>query len=145
MRRRIEPDAPLLLDTHVWVWLIEGVPGRLSASDIEMVERAGENAGILVSAISVWELGVLEAKGRVALSTGIHAWVERAMGAPGVKLAGLTPAIALDASRLPGNPHGDAADRILIATARRYRARLATRDRAILTYARTGAVEVQPV
>ena len=83
---------------------------------------------------------MLEAKGRVSLSTGIHAWVERALDAPGVTLAGISPAIALDASRLLGASHGDPADRILIATARQHGARLATRDRAILDYARTGAL-----
>ena len=145
MPTRTEPDTCLLLDTHVWIWLLEGVPGKLDRSDIRLITRTSETAGLLVSAISVWELGVLEAKGRVSLSTGIHAWVERALDAPGVTLAGISPAIALDASRLPGASHGDPADRILIATARQHGARLATRDRAILDYARTGALLVHRV
>jgi PIN domain nuclease of toxin-antitoxin system len=62
-------QAPLLLDTHYWIWMESGdsdrVPQRLR---LAIQEAAG--AGVLMlSAISVWELGFLEAKGRIQLSS----------------------------------------------------------------------------
>ena len=93
-----------------------------------------------MSVISVWEIGILHARGRIALSLEIDDWVERALAGPGVRLAQITPAIALDGTRLAGNPAGDPADRILMATARALDARLVTRDRRILEYAQRGFI-----
>ena len=70
------------------------------------------------------------------------ALVERALGAPGTKLVELSPAIALESSHLPGTLHGDPADRMIVATARRYDALLVTRDQKLLDYGRCGFVNV---
>ncbi len=59
---------------------------------------------------------------------------------PGVTLEGLTPDILIDSSLLPGEPHGDPADRIIIATARALDLTVVTRDRHILNYAERGHV-----
>ena len=61
---------------------------------------------------------------------------------PGVQLKGLTPSIAIESTRLPGELHRDPADRILIATARLTGAALVTSDDRILNYARPGDVRV---
>jgi PIN domain nuclease of toxin-antitoxin system len=50
----------------------------------------------------------------------------------------LTPEIALESTRLPAPFHGDPADRIIAATARRFSARLLTKDRKLLAYGRQG-------
>jgi PIN domain nuclease of toxin-antitoxin system len=42
----------------------------------------------------------------------------------------------MDASQLPGEPHGDPADRMIVATARHLGASVVTRDSRILAYAR---------
>ena len=131
MRERIEI---YLLDTHVFVWLMNGSEDLASSPCIRRLEEAASRAGIKVSAISIWEIGMLESKGRVSLPTSPAAWVERALTAPGLSLVPLTPAIALHSSRLPGNFHGDPADRIIVATARELGATLVTRDRQILDY-----------
>ena len=67
-------------------------------------------------------------------------WFARLLQRPGVQLAPLTPEAAIEASFLPGKVHGDPADRLLIATARRLGAALVTRDRQILDYADSGNV-----
>ncbi|HCV25099.1 MAG TPA: PIN domain nuclease, partial [Candidatus Latescibacteria bacterium] len=64
----------------------------------------------------------------------------QALSSPGLSLAPLTPDIALASSRLPGEIHGDPADRMLIATARSLGATLVTRDRRILEYSQAGHV-----
>ena len=63
------------------------------------------------------------------------------MARPGIRLAALTPEIAIDASHLPGVFHSDPADRMIVATARRIGAAIVTRDRKILDYAEAGFVE----
>lgn len=134
--------GPLLLDTHVWIWMMEGEKGVLADSAMEAIREASRTGGVLVAAISVWEVGMLEVKGRLTLSRAVEDWVDRGLAAPGTRFAKLTPEIAIESTRLPGDVHGDPADRLLIATARRTGARLATRDRAILSYAQAGHVNV---
>lgn len=139
------PDpAPqsLLLDTHVWIWAMEGDRSGLSASVIAELEAASQSGGILVSAISVWEVAMLEAKGRISLTVPLDDWVEAARRAPGVTLLELSPRIAIESTRLPSTPPGDPADRILVASARTENARLVTCDRDIIAYGQEGHVAV---
>lgn len=140
---RIADTSPLLLlDTHIWIWALNGVRGALSASSIAMLNQASAHGGLLVSAISVWEVAVLSSKRRISLAQPIDAWVSAGLSAPGIRLVPLTPEIAIDSTRLPGVTHGDPADRIIIATARRMAATLVTSDRAILDYANAGHLQV---
>ena len=133
------PDL-FLLDTHVWIWFFEGVESEIPRGIRQTLRNASMESALLVSAMSVWELGMLEVRGRVRLSMDCRVWVQRALGAPGLRFQGLTPSIAIESSRLPGVIHGDPVDRILIATARLIGASLVTRDHRILDYAETGQV-----
>lgn len=78
----------------------------------------------------------------VRFSMEVGEWVRRALGAPGVHFSPLSPEVALDSTRLPEPVHGDPADRILVATARRVGATLVTRDTKILDYGRQGLLSV---
>lgn len=129
-----------LLDTHIWLWYAEGDSDQLKRAAIKRLEEMRRGEGLWVSAISVWELGILAAKGRVQLSVPLRDWVDRALRAPGVYLASLDALSAVESTLLPGELHGDPADRFLIATARTQGKFLATRDRAILHYAEQGLV-----
>jgi PIN domain nuclease of toxin-antitoxin system len=142
MPTRSLPPRPLLLDTHVWIWVMDGMTRELGRNAVDAVARAGAGGRVLVSAISVWEVAVLEAKGRVRFALDVAEWVRRALNAPGVRLAELTPEIAVDSARLSADVHGDPADRILIATARRAGATLVTRDPKIVDYGRQGLLSV---
>jgi PIN domain nuclease of toxin-antitoxin system len=115
------PDrlGPLtVLDTHVWIWVVEGDRAALAPSAIEAISRAAKEGAVRVSAISVWEVAMLEAKGKISLSRPVDDWVQAALRAPGVSLLPLSPDIAIESTRLPGAPGGDPADRILMASAR---------------------------
>ncbi len=133
-------DRPVLLDTHVWVWLMEGRAG-VNSKAVRLMERAGEESFLRVSAISPWEVGMLEARGRLRFDIPCEEWVEHAFGLPGLSLMPLTPSICVRSSRLPGDFHGDPADRIIVATARELGAVLLTRDEPILQYAAQGHVQ----
>ncbi len=129
-------SEPLLLDTHYWIWLQSGAKYRLTPKIHTMIEQAAAKGRMLLSVISVWELGVLEAEGRIRLQLPCDQWVREALATPGLSLAPLTPEIALESSRLPGTFHGDPADRIIVATARSLGARLLTRDQTMIEYGR---------
>jgi PIN domain nuclease of toxin-antitoxin system len=130
------PNEPLLLDTHCWVWAQLGVVQQLSRAEQSAI-RIAETAGQLrVSVISVWELAMLEKRGRIGLPMNIRTWVEEALSKPGVSLAPLTAEIAIESIHLPGELHADPADRIIVATARVLGATLFTKDRRILDYSR---------
>jgi PIN domain nuclease of toxin-antitoxin system len=118
--------------------VVEGVRARLSAAVVDEIEDASRRGQILVSAISVWEVAMLEAKGRITLSRPLQEWVRAALRAPGISLLEISPEIAIESTRLPGTAHGDPADRILIASARAVGGRLATCDGRLIGYAEQG-------
>ena len=136
----------LLLDTHVWLWLALGTPKKISPAVLRVLEEAGEATGLMVSIVSIWELALLVARDRIVLPLPWSDWVALALNRPEIRLVGLTrPVAAIDSVYLPGEIHADPADRFLIATARGYRARLATHDEKIIAYGRAGHVKVLEV
>ena len=134
-------ERPLLLDTHVWLWLAEA-PERVARACVDLVRRAEPAGWVHISPISVWEVATLARKGRVVLSRDLPSWVGRTLDSD-LRLAPFTPEIAIDAAFLPGDPIGDPADRLLIATARAFDGVLITRDRAILAYGAQGHLRVR--
>ena len=98
---------------------------------------------VLVSPITAWEIGLLVAKGRLALSLPPLSWFEQVLEL-GVDLAPMTPDILVASSSLPGPPLRDPADRIIAATARAMGYRLMTRDRPLLDFAASGQVAAIP-
>lgn len=135
----------LLLDTHAWIWYAEGTADRFSLRDIARIDEAREQSRLCVSAVSVWEIGMLHNKRRLTLSAALDAWVERAARLPGFRLLPLSADCALESTRLPGSIHGDPADRFLVAIARIVGLGLMTRDDKIIEYAQQGYVNVVPI
>jgi PIN domain nuclease of toxin-antitoxin system len=133
---------PLLLDTHVWIWLNEG-GSELGDGVVRRIGRAAADGLAIVSVMSVWEVGLLHAKQRVVLGLALPIWVQRAL-APPITLGALTSEIAMSCHQLPGQLHSDPVDRVLVATARIEGLTLVTRDRAILEYAAQGHVRALP-
>jgi PIN domain nuclease of toxin-antitoxin system len=137
-----EAGRPLLLDTHIWLWYVENQSKRFSPRITPLVEAAVQRGELLISAISVWEIAVLETIRRIELSQDLRTWVARALGFPGVRFKGLSPSIAIESTHLPGALHRDPADRILVATARLSGAALVTCDERLLDYSKSGHVRV---
>ena len=135
-------SQPILLDTHYWIWLQFGAEDVFSARVRRTVDGAAAEGRLLLSVISVWEVGMWEAKQRIRLNLPCERWVREALDTPGFSLVPLTPEIAVDSSRLPGVFQGDPADRIIVATARRLGARLLTRDEKLIDYGRSHHVEL---
>ena len=126
--------SKLLLDTHVWVWLMNGDNRQLGPNVIAVMEESASGGGMHISAISVWEVAMLESKGRIRIFKDCLDWVRQALDAPGVQLLPLSPEVAVASCRLPGVFHGDPADRMLVASARLHDLRLVTYDQRIIAY-----------
>lgn len=69
--------SALLLDTHIWLWYAEGVTERLRPTSIRKLDEARRAEGLIVSAISVWEIAMHAARGRIQLAVPLRDWVER--------------------------------------------------------------------
>jgi PIN domain nuclease of toxin-antitoxin system len=128
----------LLLDTHVLIWAMLNEPhlGRQAAKNINLASRQDRLA---ISAITPWEIGLLERKKRITLQKDVLQWIREALAKPGVSLVPLEPEIAVNSTRLPFEMHPDPADRILVATARHLGAILVTADKTLLDIARKGS------
>ena len=132
--RRLDP---LLLDTHVLLWLIDGNLS-LGRQAIRAIDEASRGERLLVSAITPWEIGMLVSKKRITLQKEVLAWMRSALSRPGIELVPLSQEISVGCNNLPFEMHADPADRILAETARHLGATLVTADGALLVIARQG-------
>ena len=93
-------------------WTLTAGYGRSWASSSGCRERhcrrirnAESEGNLRVSVISIWELAMLEKRGRVALPMNVRTWVEQALNKPGIAVAPLTPEIMIESVHLPGELH----------------------------------------
>lgn len=131
----------LLLDTHVAVWLVDGLP-RLRPAARRAIDRAAARGRLIISAISFWEVALLARRDRLALTMPALDWRRAVLALPGLTEAPVSSEIAIEAISLPDPFHADPADRFIVATARLEGARLVTYDRRILDYGRAGHVQI---
>lgn len=118
----------LLLDTHIWLWLLID-PSRLGP---RVVEALSEPANELwLSPLSVWETLILCTKGRLELDPDPRSWVQRQLATGAFREAPVTWSVAIE-SRSLATEHEDPADRFLAATARVYDLTLVTSDWRLL-------------
>jgi PIN domain nuclease of toxin-antitoxin system len=123
----------ILLDTHAWVWWVNGQPSLSRKAD-RSIQQAARSAGVYVSSISVWEITQLAARGRLELTMDVESWVAKSEAMPFLHFVPVDNAIALKSVRLPEPLHNDPADRMIIATSTILGFPLVTRDKRILDY-----------
>lgn len=131
----------LLLDTHIWIWLLEG-DDRLPRRLIDSLHSAADHAGLWVHPISAWEVAMLSRKGRLKLSRPVGQWIAEATTLPGIQVAPVTPALAAEAALLETPGLTDPVDRWLVAAAWTAGVTLVTLDREILRFAESVGVRV---
>jgi PIN domain nuclease of toxin-antitoxin system len=117
----------IILDTHAWLWWVNESE-KLAPRAQEIIQGADQ---IGICAISCWEVAMLIAKGRLGLSMDVQVWIDLGLQRPKVILLPLIPEIAVLATRLPGNFHGDPADRLIVASCLVHKAALVSKDKKI--------------
>jgi PIN domain nuclease of toxin-antitoxin system len=120
-----------LLDTHVLLWWFASET-RLPAAHRRVIRKAGPEAPLWVSDISLWEIATLVERGRIELPLPVRTWLERATAPPLVQRIGISPAVAAEVAVLPATFLRDPADRIIVASARVLGATLLTLDQRIV-------------
>lgn len=123
----------LVLDTGAWLaWI--SAPARIPPRTQRAMLEEETRSGLVVSAISIWEVATKAALGKLALDRDTGEWLDLATSHPGITVLPVDPADAIEATRLPGDLPHDAADRMIVALARRLDCPLVTSDRTLRAY-----------
>jgi PIN domain nuclease of toxin-antitoxin system len=130
-----------LVDTCALIWLVNS-DDKANFGAVESTLNMAYNSGtpVYMSPISAWEIAMLAAKGRLPIAMSPRAWIDQLITRSGLLWVQMPVEVLLASNALPADPHGDPADRIIIATAREYGMRIVTRDQKILDYAEKGHV-----
>jgi PIN domain nuclease of toxin-antitoxin system len=123
-----------LLDTHAWIWWLAH-DKRLSKRAATEIDRAARGDTLALSAISVWEVAKKVEKGQLKLDRPLDDWLDLALHIEGLQVLELTRPVLVESCRLPAPFHGDPADQIIVATARKRTAVLVSADARIQSYA----------
>jgi PIN domain nuclease of toxin-antitoxin system len=133
----------LLLDTHSWIWTVEGDTKKIGQRARRLIQQAAARDRIRISPVTIFEVTALSVAGRLRLAQSLERWMDEALAVPGLRVAELTVDIAIDAGSIPRVALGDPLDRLLVATARALTATFLTADASILGYAAaTGRLRV---
>jgi len=120
----------ILLDTHVWIWLSIDARQSLSRQAQEAI-RSGSHKWI--SAISCWELANLVERRRLGFTIPTLNWIRQSLTENDIRIADLTPEIAVESTKLQGF-HRDPADQIIVATSRVLGMPVVTSDQRIIHF-----------
>lgn len=121
----------ILLDTHIWHWWTNQIPGKLPPALADLIENADE---VAVSTISCFEMAWLVRHGRIELDIPLDDWFAAVEASRSVGYLPVTAEVARRAVELPEH-HRDPQDRIIIATALVHDAQLISFDTIFPAYA----------
>lgn len=120
----------LLLDTHVWLWMLTA-PERLGSDTTSLV--AGRTHDLILSAATSWEVTIKYRLGKLPLPSPPHRYIPERMQAFGLEPLPITHPHTLRVAELPDH-HGDPFDRLLVAQAQLEDLTLLTVDRMFAKY-----------
>jgi len=124
----------IVLDTHALVWWVSD-PSRIPAKARRAIGSAvAAGDPVYASSISVWEVAMLVAQGRLELTLDVEAWIAHVEALPLVQFVPVDNRVAVRAVRLEGFRHRDPADRMIVATALGLGATLVTADQRLQAY-----------
>lgn len=124
----------LLLDTHVWLWIAEGNSRRVGRRTRQLIARAEKRGEVRISPASIFEVATLHTLGRLRLARPVDSWIREAIDETGLRIAPVSPDVAIDAGLIARTALPDPLDRLIVATARDRQATIVTADDRILQY-----------
>lgn len=125
----------ILLDTNVLLRLYAGLDAGISPTAMRRIDMANARGQVLVSPLSLFEIGLLNQKERLPSAIDVaQLWMSAS--ANGIKEAPLSVQPGIRAASLHEEdfPTNDPIDRLLVATALSAGWELATIDRTILDW-----------
>jgi PIN domain nuclease of toxin-antitoxin system len=120
----------ILLDTCALVFDALA-PERLSAEASRTIEEGDENGSLACCDISLWEIAMLVAKGRLDPGMEVLSFMNLVLASRLIRSLPITPEIAKISAMDTLFAHHDPADRIIAATALHYEKPLVTCDDAL--------------
>jgi len=121
-----------LLDTCVVIWWANGNTRKISVAADRLLRSP--DTVVSLAAFSIVEIAVLTERKRLTLDKHWKLWVRQTVSVYGWSVLPATWEVMEEAYSLPGEMHGDPADRILVATARLNGLTLVTPDEKLLNY-----------
>jgi PIN domain nuclease of toxin-antitoxin system len=109
------------------VWLA-AEPANISPKARAAIRRALASGGLAIASISVWEMAMLFARGRIRSAGTTESALARILEATAISVREITPSIAALATQFPESFPKDPADRLIAATARAENVPLVTQD-----------------
>ena len=119
-----------LVDTHAFLWAAME-PGKLSKVARGTIERP--DGELLLSTVSLWEIGILQSLKRIQLKLTIREVAELSVAELGAELVAIEPEHLDRMKRLPFH-HRDPFDRLLIAQALYLNAAIVGKDHEFDAY-----------
>lgn len=129
----------IVLDTHTVVWWVSS-DATLSKKAKATIEQVLDGGKILVSAITAWEIAMLVEREKLVLSLDVASWLQTVSAIDALRFVPVDPEIAINSVNLPGKFHKDPADRMIVATARKFGVPLVTKDEKIRAYSHVKTV-----
>ena len=141
-------EDSLLMDTHAWIWFLEGDGSHWARETKALLERSAARSRLFVCDISCWEVALKAAKGKLHLSVDATVWLNQSETAADIRFRPLTRVVLLQSTLFAEDAPADPVDRMLMAMARIDSIPLVTADRRIIEYARrhrdTPVVDIRP-
>lgn len=119
----------ILLDTHAMIFDAL-TPERLSQAAQAAIEAGAERGELACADISLWEIAMLIARGRLELAIEPRPFIDDLLLARRIRVLPITPEVAVLAQST-AFAHGDPADRLIAATALQQRCALVTADKRL--------------
>ena len=91
-------------------------PDKMSRKALRAVEQGEKNGVLACSDISLWEIAMLVARGRLDPGTDAGTFIDLVLSARKIKVIPITPEIAVLSSSHKAFLHHDPADRLIAAT-----------------------------
>ena len=121
----------ILLDTHALIWA-DSHANKLGRKSQALLARHRPQAKVAVSALSFWEVEMLQQNQRIRLANATNQWRQTLLQGGLIEIA-VDGAIALRAAGFT-SLHGDPIDRLIAATALERNAILLTADERLLAW-----------